>query len=456
MEQPISETELLYWIWLQKAISPGSRLAEKLLSRFEYRIADVFHAEREAYQQIEGLDPQVLQALLQKDLSYAMETLAYCRNEKITVLTPDTDGYPDSLRFIQAPPLVLYVRGTMPDLKNRFSVSVVGTRNMTEYGSHNAYLMAHDLARAGTVIVSGMAKGIDGIAHRGCLDAGGDTVAVLGCGVNRCYPQEHESLMNEILRHGAVISEFPPFTPPIGKHFPIRNRIISGLSQATLVIEAHETSGALITARDAIMQGRPLFALPGKVGEKNSLGVNTLLGEGAAIATCAMDILRQFRARYPKTLNISAVPQPGIASKNIQSPISRRSRVGERAYAPADVRIDRFSDPANIPIQKPDSAAVSSLRVPISNRTENDTSENERAIGLPRMKESEEERAKKPSVPLNETEERLLSQMPPDTIVTADELSEKGFSIQEVLITLTTLEIKGLVESRPGNAYIRI
>lgn len=456
MEPPISETELLYWIWLQKAISPGSRLAEKLLSHFEYRIADVFHAGQEAYQQVEGLEPQILQLLLQKDLSYAMETLAYCRNENITVLTPDTDGYPDTLRFIQAPPLVLYVRGKLPNLKDRFSVSVVGTRNMTEYGSHNAYLMAHDLARAGTVIVSGMAKGIDGIAHRGCLDAGGDTIAVLGCGVNRCYPQEHESLMNEILRHGAVISEFPPFTPPIGKHFPIRNRIISGLSQATLVIEAHETSGALITARDAIMQGRPLFALPGKVGEKNSLGVNTLLGEGAAIATCAMDILRQFRARYPKTLNISAVPQPGIASKHIQSPIARKSRVGERSFAPADLRIDRFSDPANIPIQKPAPAAMPSLQVPISDLAGNGEPDGERTVGLARATASEEKHSAKPAVPLTEAEKRLLSQMPPDTAVTADELSERGFSIQEVLITLTTLEIKGVVESRPGNAYIRI
>jgi len=441
MEVSRSEATVLHYLWLQRIFPPGNRMGGLLLSHFGGDIDLLYRAEREDYQRVGDLEPSALDGLCNKDLTDALQISAYCRNNAIRIMVPTDPDFPDQLCRIPAPPLVLYVRGTLPDLRKTLSVSIVGTRSMTEYGSQNTYLIAYDLTKAGAIIVSGMAKGIDGIAHRGCLDAGGITVAVLGCGVDRCYPTEHENLRDEILRRGAVLSEFPPFTPPSGRNFPIRNRLISALSLATLVTEADETSGALITARNAVLQGRALFALPGKVGEKNSQGVNHLLREGAVPITCAMDLLLPYRKLYPKALRISAVPHPGIRSKRIKSPIKRQTPLGERTFGgyeayEARQMADGIDDR---PLPPPDAVAAAEAA-------------NESRAEAP----AAEPKPKRELPPLSENEQRLLDHFPTESAITADELSESGLPIHQILIDLTTLEIKGVIESVPGNAYRRV
>jgi DNA processing protein len=205
------------------------------------------------------------------------------------IVTLAEAGYPPALRAIPDPPLALYVRGCLPEA---VCVAVVGTRNPSPDGEYVARRMASDLAAAGVCVVSGLARGIDTAAHRGALEVGGLTVAVLGCGVDVRYPAGGESVADRVAAQGAVVSEYPPGTPPAKHHFPQRNRIISGLSRAVVVVEATLRSGALITADLALEQGREVFAVPGSVLNPRSAGPHRLLREGAGWAESAADVLQ--------------------------------------------------------------------------------------------------------------------------------------------------------------------
>jgi len=198
----------------------------------------------------------------------------------IEVLTWQDDGYPTRLRDLDNAPPVLYLRGAItPD--DDWAVAIVGTRRATSYGRQVTERIARELAHNGVTVVSGMARGIDGVAHRAALDAGGRTLAVLGSGVDRIYPPEHRRLAEDIISRGALVSDYPPGTPPDGRNFPPRNRIIAGLSLATVVVEAGRRSGALITSDFALEQGREVFAVPGNVIAPQSRGTNRLIQQGA-------------------------------------------------------------------------------------------------------------------------------------------------------------------------------
>jgi DNA processing protein len=205
------------------------------------------------------------------------------------------DGFPALLRAIHDPPPGLFLRGSGdPDLLAQPSVAVVGARACSAYGTQVARSLAHELAAAGLVVVSGMARGIDGEAHRGALEAGGATVAVLGCGIDRDYPAAHSSLAQRIQEVGLIVSEYAPGVEPAPWRFPARNRLIAGLSQATVVVEARERSGALITADLALEEGREVFAVPGEITSALSAGTNGLLRLGATPVTTALDVLERF------------------------------------------------------------------------------------------------------------------------------------------------------------------
>jgi DNA processing protein len=203
------------------------------------------------------------------------------------------------LREIPSPPAVLYARGSIVDQDLKRSIAVVGTRRISPYGRQITRLLAADLAAAGLTIVSGLALGVDGVAHRAALDAGGRTIAVLGTGIDIDYPRQHRGLTEDILESGAIVTEFPPGTEPLGDNFPKRNRIISGLSMATLVTEAPSKSGALITASFANHQGRDVLAVPGDVFSVLSSGCNALIRDGAAMVRNSEDVLEaiNFAAR---------------------------------------------------------------------------------------------------------------------------------------------------------------
>jgi DNA processing protein len=210
-------------------------------------------------------------------------------------------GYPSSLASIFDPPAGLFVRGeTELDLLDRPAVAIVGARACSSYGSHVARTFGRELAAAGLVVVSGMARGVDGEAHRGALEAGGRTVAVLGCGVDCDYPAAHAELARRICREGLVVSEYAPGVEPAPWRFPARNRIVAGLAQATVVVEAREKSGALITADLALEEGREVFAVPGEITSALSAGTNALLRLGAVAATSAADVLESFGLAPPE------------------------------------------------------------------------------------------------------------------------------------------------------------
>ncbi|PYV19813.1 MAG: DNA-protecting protein DprA [Acidobacteria bacterium] len=200
--------------------------------------------------------------------------------------------YPEILREIADPPLVLYARGSVATL-DLPAIAIVGTRHPSFYGLQMAEGLAGDLAERGIAVASGLARGIDGAAHRGCLASGGRTLAVLGSGIDVIYPREHRRLAEEIARAGLILSEYPPGTPPAPRNFPVRNRIISGLALGTVVVEAREASGSLITARAALEQNREVFALPGNVTSPASVGPNYLIKEGAKLVQSWRDIVEE-------------------------------------------------------------------------------------------------------------------------------------------------------------------
>ena len=217
---------------------------------------------------------------------------AACRQAGACLLSCQDDAYPSLLRQIHDPPVLLYVRGGLLS-QDRRAVAVVGSRRTTPYGRMVAQSLGRGLAEAGVTVVSGLAVGIDAAAHRGALEGGGRTIAVLGCGIDRCYPAEHTQFAAQVAAAGAVMTEFPPGTPPLAHHFPIRNRIITGLTLGTVVVEAPLKSGALLSAGLALEQGREVFAVPGSVNSELARGNHLLLKEGAKLVESVEDILEE-------------------------------------------------------------------------------------------------------------------------------------------------------------------
>lgn len=279
--------EIRGWFRLSKLDIPA-RKSLNLVDHFGTPEA-VFQASESQLRAVEGVTDGIVARVLapQPDgLDKAFDSLL---ESDICMLTVRDEDYPPNLRQIHDPPIVLYVRGELRE-SDRFSVAIVGSRRASIYGKSMCERISKDLVNRGLCIVSGGARGVDASAHKGALDAGGRTVAVLGCGIDVAYPAEHKELFARVARSGAVVSEFPPGTNPEGWRFPSRNRIISGLATALLVIQAPSDSGALITARFAAEHGKDIFALPGNVDDIRNQGCHALIRDGAGLVTCAEDI----------------------------------------------------------------------------------------------------------------------------------------------------------------------
>ena len=294
---------IIYWLWLSLRCTPGSKTYATLRKSFDSPY-DVYHASEQQIEVALAGSKRDIRSLCNKELTDAKKLLDYCVRTGIRLICYDSDEYPAPLREIENPPVLLYCLGEMPSAEKKLFISVVGTRSMSDYGKRMAFEIASDLSIAGAVVVSGLALGIDGCAHAAAMSAKGKTVAVLGNGVDSVYPPQHKRLASYVANNGAVISEYPPATAPEKWNFPTRNRIISAISQAVVVIEADETSGALITGRKALEQGKKVYALPGNVDEKNSYGISMLIKEGAKPISCADDILDDFNSIYDSKVNI--------------------------------------------------------------------------------------------------------------------------------------------------------
>ena len=292
---------LKYWLWLTElpGLTNQTRLA--LLRHFPTP-EDVYYADPEEVLLTEGITREQAKLLEDKDCAGADRILADCQRLDLDLLTLQDAGYPNRLRNIYDPPCLLYVRGRLPAFDDEASIAVVGTRDCTPYGVSCAEKLGYGLAAGGAVVVSGLARGVDSAALRGALRAGGTVTAVLGNGLDVVYPPENQYLYEDVAAAGALISEYPPGTPPEAKHFPVRNRIMSGLCLGTLVVEAPARSGALITAGTALEQGRDVFAVPGPIDAPASVGCNRLIRDGAGLVSDAWDILGEYEPRFPDKL----------------------------------------------------------------------------------------------------------------------------------------------------------
>jgi DNA processing protein len=315
-----------YLGWLALALTPGlgARMAGKLLGQFGSPDA-IFNASLTA---LEGqrLPAAVAQAIhARRPLSDAAKELAQAQAAGCRLLTWDEPEYPARLREIYDPPSLLYVRGNV-ELLNRHVLALVGARRPTPYGNQMAERLAKDLAARGLVIASGLARGIDASAHRGALSSGsGTTIGVLGCGIDVTYPKENKKIFEEIEKRGAIISEFPMGTFPAPQNFPIRNRIIAGMSLGVVVVEGAQYSGSLITARLAMEFGREVYGVPGNATQPSSFGPNQLIKQGAKLVTSWEDVVEEL----PTPVRAELVPVEAASAEE-------RTLLVEEALGPTE------------------------------------------------------------------------------------------------------------------------
>lgn len=380
------------WLTLSMVPGVGTTLFIRLLARFGAPRA-VLSASEAALAEVVG--PKLAQRIRQYKTVVDVEAQER-RMAKYGagLITMDDPAYPPALAEIYDPPLVLWTRGALLE-QDAHAVAIVGTRRPTPYGLRMAESLARGLAARGVAIVSGLAAGIDAAAHRGALEAGGRTLAVLGCGVDIVYPSENAELMHHVIQQGAVLSPYPMGVKPSKGRFPDRNRFISGLSLGLIVVEAPPGSGALITARNAAEQGREVFAIPGHVGERNSMGPHSLLREGARLAESADDVLAEL-----------ALPVD-IRQEAAEAPPATTAPTQESAPPPAPER----------PQTAPETARA------------------------------------KPQPSLAGTEKDVLSVLSPDGSFVDEIAMACRISVSEALSSLTMLELKGLVRQFSGKRF---
>ncbi len=331
--------EHIYWIWLQQSLGYRVR-AQEIVSL--YPSARALYEAGFAQWHISGLfNKRQLSALRDTPLERAQHFVTLCEKNNWHILTPALPAYPALLRKLADMPLVLYVQGDCAALQNQFTIAVVGTRSASEQSLRIAARLGGSLARAGVTIVSGGALGVDTAAHEGALRAKGQTVAVLGCGFGTNYLMGNQPLRESIAKQGALVTEYPPFYPASAQTFPTRNRIISGLSYGTVIVQAGERSGSLITAGFTLEQGRDVFAVPGDALSTSYGGVNKLIRDGAKPVFSAYDILEDYAVRYPGRINLALAEQSiageetAVRQEPLPKPIPSRKAEKPQAAAPS-------------------------------------------------------------------------------------------------------------------------
>lgn len=327
----------LYWVWLSERLGAGK---EKFGHLYEQGLsAKEIHGmnEAEIRENISTAKADVA-LFMDKDLAHAQKIANRCAELRMRILTPEDEAFPKRLLDIFAPPYALYVWGELPPIDEEVVVAFVGSRKASDYGRWAVERLAYDVTAAGALVISGMAVGVDAAAHRGALKAGGKTVGVFGCGLDVGYPAQNRELMRFTIKNGALVSEYPPGTMPLPRNFPIRNRIISALSNGVVVAEAPKKSGALITARYAVDQGRDVFAVPSNIHLYVSEGSNHLIKMGAKLTSCAYDILEEYEGAYSDKLTIKEeykkrlVPSFSKSDPREQNPPVKEKRApGEKA-----------------------------------------------------------------------------------------------------------------------------
>ncbi len=417
-------SELKYWLWLslRRGIPRTDILA--LLEHFGSP-ENIYFAGEADYKAVmaSGYEP-----LLDKGMSAAREILSMCADNGWSIVTLGDALYPARLRNIFDPPVLLYVRGRLPDLGDEAPVAIVGTRSCTPYGLVTAERVSYEAARAGAVIVTGMARGIDSAAVRGALRAGGRVIGVLGSGLDVVYPRSNERLFDDVAATGALITEFTPGTPPAAANFPVRNRILSGISLGVTLIEAPERSGALITASLALEQGRDVFVIPGNVDAESCRGSNALLKEGAIPVMSGLDIVEQYLDLYPERLRGGE----GLKLRGLDS--EARETLVESEMSAAGKRRARRPAPARETVKNDISA---------HNESKKGIDNGEDPVYIDILVDPET---------LTLDERAVLGAL--DRTMHIDDITVKtGLPSMAVMSALTMLEISGCVVQKPGKFF---
>ena len=427
------DDSMIYWLWLRTHTPAASPIGRQLLHVFG-SAEGVYCASKEQLERMETLSVSELARLSEKDTYFEERTLAYCKRYRVGLLTWSDAEYPETLRMLANPPILLCYFGKLPRFDSCRTFSVVGTRRMSEYGKKMTYEIAYGLAKAGVTVVSGMALGIDSVAAAACIAAGGTTVAVLGNGFGRIYPQEHAKLQSEIIRHGAVITEYVPGEEPVPEHFPQRNRIIAALGGGLAVMEAGKGSGALISARIAAELGKPIFVLPENATEPNGYGTAFLAKQGASVFTSAYDVLDHFgleaqAALVPKRIKSNAdemLAKLGVSSRPYNSPTHSSAAVAKEE-APSEKRVAKEKH----------RAAVTDAETEKGNDCDSFASQEDVSLAL------------------GERVARLYRRIPAEESILSDFLIADSEDPKQAANDLTVLEISGYIECLPGGYFRR-
>ncbi len=448
------QNETLFWIWMAEALGVPNRETRYLLDLYENPY-NVFCAESAELERLERLPERAVLALSDKRLERASQILDACERLGIGIVTYSSELYPAMLREIPNPPTILYYVGKFPCFEKRLALGMVGTRKMSAYGMETAYRISYELSAANVVIVSGMAAGIDGVCAAAALKAGGYTVAVLGCGLDVVYPRNHGKLMSMIAQEGLLLSEYPPGEKPIYFHFPARNRIISGLSHGTVVVEAGIGSGSLITAKEAVQQGRDVFAIPTGAQGTVTDGAAGLLRDGAIFATESEDIAARYQYLFTEEFRVDllkAAKGYSHVDTDYLSSIGVIERKRQRQTAEA-----RQTQEATVAEGK---ARTAKKRNPCAGDRPAREHENRQSARFEQGKEQSDDRSRSETADailqsLDPVQRAVIQAIPDDASVSVDELTNLGYAYGEIITALTMLEISGLVQKLPGSLYTK-
>lgn len=337
-----------YYIWLTMALGYANAKC-KAISSLYHSLKEFYDGGADEWRLCGVLNAKEIAALESTPLSEVYTVIERCNALGISVISMDDPLYPVRLSKIDNPPAVLYCRGRLPDFDTSLTIAMVGTRHATAYGKMTSHVISGSLAKVGVVIVSGGAVGIDSLSHTAALEAGGVTVCVLGCGLNYPYLMSNQKLREHIAVHGAVLSEYPPDYPPGKYTFPERNRIISGLSDGVVVVEAGVKSGSLITARCAAEQGRDVFAVMGNITSPYSQGTNALIKDGAVPVTNYTDITDYYPAYQMQAQPVDMIRPAPVHKTNIA--VSDEAAAVYRLVTPDPVHIDEIASAADLPMR---------------------------------------------------------------------------------------------------------
>ena len=440
--------DIVYWIWLAEQCGYGSKYFTKLYS-FYRDPHDVYNLQNDEVMQLGRKFPlNFKDKLCQRDLTKARAIYDYCKASGIDVIPFGDKRYPERLRLIEDPPVVLYCMGTFPDFNNKLCIGIVGTRKMSRYGRAAAYKFSYELSSLGVCVVSGLALGVDAAAACGALDGGEPTAQILGCGVGIVYPRVHSRLREEVIKHGALISEYPPLEEPKKYYFPQRNRIISGVSQGVFVTECRKESGAMITADIALTQGKELFAFPGNVGEPTAEGPNELLRRGANAAISVEDIISHYNFYFIGRDSQSIAKQLKELRANSIDVVVAQSRYSIPDRCEENERIN------SAPLL---GSKNNKPKVSASDRYEKAIKEEliKREIVAEAREITSAPTSTAKDYGLDDKTASVFEAIPCKSPVSVDRIVCEGLSTSDIITALTMLEIMGLVSSLPGGLYMR-